>query len=971
MTTLRNLSCVFAAAVLSACGGAKSAGLALKSLYPARSSHATSIDASPALTREGLAKGAWPQDGSDVSPDSALRFGRLANGMGYVLMKNATPQKQASLRLRIAAGSLEERDDQQGLMHFIEHMAFDGSTHVAHGEMIKILERHGLAFGPDTNAFTSFDQTVYQLDLPQTDDETLDTGLMLLRETAGELTLDPAAIDSERGVILSEERLRDTPALHIARKQYDFYYPGDRIAGRFPIGDVATIKSASRAQLADLYNTYYRPDRTVLVAIGDFDLDRMEAKIRARFGDWTAKAPDRPNPDLGPIDRRGTQALAVVEPGGPSAVHLVWISQPDLRPDRQALRRERIWRQIGFAVLNRRFQNLTRAEQPPFLAAGAGRYTTLRTADVVDLGAITRPGAWAIALQTLEQEVRRLAQFGVSQPEIDREITEMRTGLQAEVQGAGTRKTPDLANGVAGSLEDEEVYTSPADDLAEFEGAVKGLQAQTISASMSRQFSGQGPLILVNSPTAVEGGEAGIVKTFEAAAKGAISAPITASSKSWTYTQFGPAPGRAAERKDVLDLDATFVRFANGVRLTVKPTKFRVGQVLVSVRVGNGYRDLPTNRVTGVWAAPQAFGEGGLGRLTKGEMEQVLASRLYGVGLGVNEESFTLSGATRPDDLTLQMQVLAAYLTDAAWRPEPFERMRAYGATLLAQLNATPGGVFAREGGWLLHGKDARWAFPDQQQIKSASLPEVKALIGGPLATDPIEVVIVGDVTVDEAVRVTAETFGALPPRTEHPAAATESQVRFPAPTSAPLRLTHKGRSDQAIGFVAWPTFDFNSDPQGARALRVVEQIVQLRLIDELREKQGVTYSPSTGLDISWVFPGYGYLSAAVEAPPDKLAGFFASVDAIARDLGERPVTADELERAKKPRIETILKSQQSNEYWLTQLGGAQTDPRKLDAIRASVPGLERVQAADVQRMAKAWLRGDRAWRIEITPEPK
>ena len=162
-----------------------------------------------------LKPGQWPQALSDLPAAPDIRFGALPNGMRYAIQKNATPPGQASLRLHFDAGSLMETDAQAGLAHFLEHMAFNGSKDVPEGEMIKMLERHGLAFGADTNASTSWDETVYMLDLPKTDESTVDDSLKLLRQTASELTIAPDAVDRERGVVLSEERSRDTPAYRI------------------------------------------------------------------------------------------------------------------------------------------------------------------------------------------------------------------------------------------------------------------------------------------------------------------------------------------------------------------------------------------------------------------------------------------------------------------------------------------------------------------------------------------------------------------------------------------------------------------------------------------------------------------------------------------------------------------------------------------------------------------------------------
>ena len=203
--------------------------------------------------------------------------------------------------------------------------------------------------------------------------------------------------------------------------------------------------------------------------------------------------------------------------------------------------------------------------------------------------------------------------------------------------GAATRRTPALASALVDSVNDREVFTSPAQDLALFDETVKGLKAETVSGVLKGQFQGQGPLIFVSSPTAIEGGEAAIADAYTQSTRVAVSAPTAQAAKTWAYTDFG-APGKVVERKEVADLGGTFVRFENGVRLTVKPTKFRADQILVQVRVGNGYQDLPRDRVTPVWEAPTALTEGGLGKLTAEEMEQVLASRVYSARLGVGDD---------------------------------------------------------------------------------------------------------------------------------------------------------------------------------------------------------------------------------------------------------------------------------------------------------------------------------------------
>jgi zinc protease len=319
------------------------------------------------------------------------------------------------------------------------------------------------------------------------------------------------------------------------------------------------------------------------------------------------------------------------------------------------------------------------------------------------------------------------------------------------------------------------------------------------------------------------------------------------------------------------------------------------------------------------------------------------------------------------------MQLLAAYLTHPGWRDEAWKHAKTVGLTWRAQLEAEPTGVFQREGASLLRSGDKRWTFPSQDQIEKSQLADIKRYVSEGLANGPLEVVIVGDISVDEAIKQTAATFGALPPRpAATPAPAAAREVRFPAGVKEPVRLTHKGRADQAIAFIGWPTSDYPSDPQRARQVRMLELVLQLRMTDLLRQKEGVTYSPQAIDNASWDYPGYGYVAAVMEAPPEKLDRFFTDLESIAKDLRDQPIGADELQRALQPEIDRREREQaSSNGYWLSALDQAQTDPRRLDAVRGSIAGLQRVTPAQIQAVAQQYLQDDKAYKLVIDPEAK
>ncbi len=915
-----------------------------------------------------LAPGVWPQAASDVPVDPNVRFGALPNGMRYAIVRNATPPGQASLRLRFDAGSLMETDAQQGLAHFLEHMAFNGSKGIPEGQMIKMLERRGLAFGADTNASTNFDETTYKLDLPQTDDETVDLSLKVLRETASELLIAADAVDRERGIVLSEERTRDGPGWRVFQARMEFILRGQLPPKRYPIGKVEVLRNAPREQLVNFYNRYYRPERAVLVAVGDFDVDAMEAKIRASFGNWTNATPDGPAPDLGTVARRGLETQIAIEPGSSTTLQIGWVSAPDLRPDTAGKRRQDWIQQLAFAVLNRRLESLARAAEPPFIAAGGFSGNQVDAAKVTTIAVTARPGEWQGALKAAEQEQRRLVQYGVRQDELDREIEDYRQWLKSRVASAATRRTPQLANEMVDSVGENEVMTSPAQDLALFEAAVKDLKAETASDAVRTAFAGSGPLVFIASPTPIEGNEQAVTQAWNASRKLAVTAPEGPRQVVWPYEDFG-APGKVVEQTDVVDLDTTFVRFENGVRLTIKPTKFRDDQVLVKVRIGGGLNSLPADQQSLSWASSAVI-EGGLARIDSEDMERVLVSKVYAARFGIEDDAFNLSGSTRPEDLLTQLQVLAAFAIEPGWRPEALQRMRTYAATLSDQYEATDSGVFNRDLSGLLHGGDRRWTWPGKADIAAASPEGLKRSFGDDLTGGPVEVVIVGDITVEKAIEAVETTFGALPKRPDVPGPVT-GKTGFPTAGGQPLVLTHKGRDDQATAFLAWRTDDFYSDVQRARNSAVLTDIIELRLIDELREAQGATYSPSANWNASDTWTGWGFISTRVEVPPALVDGFFRDVLKIAADLQATPPTADELDRAKKPRLERLGKARETNEYWIEELGGSQTDPRRLMATRSQMAAYERVTAADVQAAARAYLNADRAWKLVIQPAGK
>ncbi|MBY3106892.1 insulinase family protein [Rhizobium laguerreae] len=908
----------------------------------------------------------WPQTQSDIQADPHVRFGMLANGMRFAIMRNVTPPGQAAIRFRIGSGSLDENDNQQGLAHVLEHMAFKGSTHVAEGEMIRILQRKGLAFGPDTNAHTSYDETVYALDLPEVDADTVSTGLMLMRETASELSLDADAFDRERGVILSEERLRDTPQYRAALEIMNSLLAGKRATMRAPIGKADIISNAPVALVRDYYRANYRPDRATLMVVGDIDPAAMETEILQRFGDWKAVDPAPAKPDLGTLVTKGESADLIVVPGGMTSVQVAWTRLFDAAPDTFAKRRAELIESLGLMVLNRRVSTIAGKADAPFISAGVGSQDIVDSAHVVLIAANSEPDKWQAALTAIDQEQRRIQEFGATQAEIDREILDYRSALQAAAAGAATRTTTDVASLLASSVDDYQVFTSPAEDLSLFETMTNGVTAAEVNQALQRAFSGNGPQVVLQTAQSPEGGADAVRQVYDASNAVAVSALSNAADVAWPYAHFG-APGAVVERRAVDDLGLAMVRFSNGVRLTVKPTKLRANEVLVRENIGGGRLDLPHDRSAPIWASP-AVVLSGVKAIDYQDIQKALTANIVGIDFSVGDSSFRFDGRTRTEDLATQLQLMTAYTSDPAYRPEAFKRVQQAYLSGIDQYEATPGGVVSRDFPGLVHSGDPRWTFPDRAQLSAAHPDDFEALFQPMISNGPIDITIVGDVTVDDAIRLTAETFGALPPRSQTTSSDDGSDVRFPATTEKPVVEAHNGRADNAAAAVGVPIGDFLSDLPRSFTANLATQIFQNRLIDQFRIAEGSSYVMEGDADLSSELPGYGYAYFYVETDPAKVARFYALVDEIAKDLRSRDVSPDELTRAREPIIETLKHQQQGNEYWIEYLHGAQTDSRGLDRIRDNLSGYEKVAAADIRAFATTYFSPEKFWKFEVLP---
>lgn len=930
----------------------------------------TGIPAGGAVDATGTAP-AWPHAESDLKPDPDLVFGSLANGFRYVLMKNQTPRDRVSMHLMVEAGSVHETDPQQGLAHFLEHMVFNGSTHFPPGEMVKYFQRIGMEFGPDANASTGFYRTKYDILLPDGKPESIAEGLLVLGDYAEGASLLETEVERERKVILAEMRTRDSAEFRTFVKTLQFELPDDRISRRIPIGTKGSIEKADRALLKEFYDTWYRPGRMILVMVGDFDPEAALPLIRNEFSGMTPRAPDRPEPDPGEVRHRGVKPFYHYESeSGATDVTLQVIRNIPPGPDSVERGKREVILDIANQIVQNRLDRMVRKPGNPFTSASAATEVYPKHVEYSYLTAQTRPEAWEKTLASLDRTLRQALEYPFTEEELSRVKKDFLAALDKAVKNAPTRQSRMLARQIAGSLEMNRVFQSPRQRRDLYAPVIETLTAETAHRAFVEAWSPDHRLVMVSGNTRLpEQGaspEGFILSAYENSLKTAASPPEIEAAAVFPYLPLPEGTARVLRRETLPDPGITRIDFDNGVRLNLKPTDFKANEVLARLDFGPGRRAEPLGRPGMARVTEDLLNESSLGALERDALERALAGTNTAVRLSISGEAFTFQAKSVTAELPLMFQLLHARLVDPGFRRAAhdltLERLR----QTHEELSQAIEGAIPLAGDRFLAGGDPRFGFAPYAALSRIPLSEIEAWVRPIMANEPLELSIVGDFDVEEAVRLAGDYFGRLPARNPRDAAGRDDRIAFPRGET--LEVPVPTRIDKGMVYVAYPTDDI-WDIGKTRRLSVLSSVFSDRMREIIREKLGATYSADAFNNPSRAYPGYGVLSAVIGVAPDDAEAVVREVKDIARDIVRGGITADELKRALDPTLTGIKDLQRENSYWLnTVLAGSRQHPEQIAWSRSMPRDYAAITAPELQGLARRYLDNSAAAVIIIRP---
>ena len=906
----------------------------------------------------------WGITGVEMPGDPDVVWGRLDNGMRYAIKEQRAPSGEASIRFIVNVGAREESDAEEGAAHYLEHMAFNGSTNIPEGELVPMLERLGLAFGADTNAETSLEYTMYKLDIPNVDDETIDTSLMILREMASELTIAPEAVERERGIILSEYQVRNTPPRRrisqFLRDVLETPRVGDRVTA-----EPESIAAQTAEKLRAFYEGYYRPDRATLVIVGDVDPNQVEAELIEKFGDWQPKGEARDRYSAMPADQSELAISLIVDPATPELIDLQRVAPYKLAENSLAEFRNRLLEEVAAVALTNRVNALANQENPRTLGGQALAQDLFQSARSYGLLVVAADGQWDQSLALAEQEWRRAAEHGFTDSEVQEAKTNMASNFRIDADQADTIGNIDIATQIAISSLNNQVYTSPqAKDL------IYNSLADTFTPEAVHQafLNGWGPAptyIMLASKTEVPDADTAIARTLTESAKVAVAKPEEAAEVVFAYSDFGE-PGKIVSEDWIDDLEIRKITFANGVQLNLKYTEFGPNQLTIRTEVGQGSSVAPEGyagiSLLSTFLAPAD----GLGAHNIEDLRRVLAGQQVATGYTMQSDTIALNGNVTREDALLQLQLMAAQISDPAFSAETQRQWVGAAPIVATTIANSPEQVLALALEAVLTDGDDRMGFVDPAVLVERSVDDMKAVIGDQFANGLIKIAIVGEFDEPTIIKEVAATLGAL----ERPAVnkQTPRPLQFTQDRSV-RTLYHTGQQDQGAISISWPTDDA-LDLRGSLTQQLLSELIFLRAIEVLREELGATYTPSVESVASLSIDGYGHLTFRAPADPKTMDQVSQTVRELAAELVANPPSEDSLARARNPKLEGYERQAGQNAGWTGIVVEAQNDRWMLDRRRNREEFLRSITPEDIQAAAQQYL-SEEPVEIRVIPQPQ
>ena len=903
--------------------------------------------------------------------DPQVTMGKFANGMRYYIRANKKPEKRAELRLVVKAGSILEDDDQQGLAHLVEHMAFNGTKHFPKNEIISFMESIGMRFGADINAFTSFDETVYILTVPTDNPEVMDKALLILEDWAHNLTFDPTETEKERGVVMEEWRLGRGAEMRMLQKIFPVILKDSRYADRLPIGKPEIIQKGKAERLKQFYTDWYRPDLMAVVAVGDFDKASVEKMVTNHFASIPAGTKPRPRQEFDvPGHVETSYAIATDKEANTTSVEIDTLL-PSRPEGSVGAYRQKTVDGLFSAMLSARFSEIAQQPNAPFINAGAGRGNFFaRSKDSATLFALVKEDGIERGLDAILSEAERVARFGFTATELDRQKQNVlrfyeRYALEKENTESASRADEYVRNFLDG-----ESLPSADDEYALHKRFLPGITLDEINKLAKEWFPDRNRMVVVEAPE-----KAGVTIPNQTKLAVVLKSATTKDLKPYvdtvasaTLLDSTPTPGKVAKTATKESIGITEWELSNGVKVILKPTTFKEDEILFRASSPGGTSLAADSDYIPASSATQVITAGGLGKFSAVDLRKMMAGKVASATPFISEAYEGLTGSSSKNDLEMMFQLIYLRFTQPRADSNAFNVQATQMKTMLANQSAMPEFNFSNALMAARYQNHLRRRLTTAEMISDWNLDKSLAFYKDRFAdASDFTFVFVGSFDLPTIQPLIERYLGSLPSirRKE-----SWKDVGVRTPSDVVVKKVEKGVEPKSLSAIVFGgPFEFNQPNR--IAIRAMSEILERRLSETIREELSGTY----GINASPTYqriPNAEYaITITFGSAPDRTDALVKRVfEEIVKFKTEGP-TDQQLTDEKETLLREFETNSKLNNYLVSQISLRYENGEDVAGLWLIPDLYKKIDKAMIQEAAKTYLNTNRYVEVMLFPEKK
>ena len=900
-----------------------------------------------------------------LPPDSAITVGKLSNGLTYYIRPNGYPENQIYLRLVVKSGSVMEDDDQLGLAHFFEHMAFNGTEKYPENQVVNFLEKNGIQFGPDINAYTTFDRTVFMLNIPADKPQLLDQSIEILSQWAAYAKLEEKDIDDERGVVIEEWRRSQGAEDRLGNFVLETLLAGSRFAERNPIGKVEILENFGREQLVRYYNEWYTPDRMAVMVIGDIDQKAVKSLIEKYF------APLRNNPDQRIIDmtipiQAGTSAGVKTDPEATENQFDMYIKVPFHQAQTAGEYRDNIARTLFCNMMSDRFDQIKRSQNPPFLSAAAGFSHLFASADYYNLGVNLKEESVKEGIERACAEIARVAQHGFTETELERAKAELFSFVETLYNEQDKSHSSNLINEYTRNFMEDECIPGIAAEYEIYCQYMPQIGLDDVNSYVQNYLKKDGRVLVAIGKPEYLGSLSGTeLQSIVDTALSSRQEPYKDLSLHESLIKELPPAGKVKSARTDRKTGLTTVKLSNGAKMLLYPTTFKNDQILISAISEGGSSLVPDSQWASSAVACAVVHNSGLGSFSKVELDQMLKGKNISVSPFIETYSEGFTGSSTRKDLETAFQLIHLYFTAPRFDQESYDSYMTRLKTVVKNQEASPDTAFVKRLKEIITQNHPRGRMMDMEVYKEITLQDVQDVYRGRFA-DPgdFTFVLVGNIDIETAKKL-GETYIASIPSKKTKERWKDVGLRLPS--EGETASVYKG-SDFRSQVITIMKGNFRYNEKENLYIDALSYFLDLRLMEVIREKLGGTYTISAYPSTTSMPLQQYMLNIIYSCSPLRVEELMNAVSDEIKKLKE-DIPQEYLDKYKATRLTEYNKEIKENSWYLSQLTDCAYYNLRFTGKSDFTKNLDKLTVKTLRKKAAKYFDTDNAINVILYPE--